>query len=110
MKSLDSGRLRRRYVPSGGHDARSCLPGRPDPARAALRHQLAVVRALVDEVARTQPLTTEGGPNAQLVEELARLGCRCLELAEATSRLIEPGDEIAPAPRSHVRRVVPVVP
>lgn len=108
MRALDPRRRRLPCVPSAGRDARSCLPGRPDPTRAALRSQLAIVRALLDEVARSQPLMGEA-PSAQLVEELARLGCRCFEVAEATSRLIDPGDEVASAPHSHVRGTVRVV-
>lgn len=102
MKSLDPRRVPS-VVPSTGHDVRSCLPGRPDPTRAALRNQLAIVRALMDEVARTLPLTGCGVPSAQLIEELARLGCRCFEVAEATSRLVDPGGEPTAPPHSHVR-------
>jgi hypothetical protein len=43
-----------------------------------VRSQTAVVRALLEEVERLDPATS-GGLSEQLVEELARLGCRILE-------------------------------
>lgn len=103
MRSSASRRGRATGAASVAHDPHACLPGRPDPSRAALRNQLAVVRALMDEVARLQPLAGCGAPSAQLVEELARLGCRCFEAAEATSRFVDPDGEATPAPASHVR-------
>lgn len=46
----------------------------------SLREQAAVVRTLLDEVERLAP--SSGGPaSEQLVEELARLGRRVLEVA-----------------------------
>jgi hypothetical protein len=51
---------------------------------ADLRSQAACVRALLDEVERVVPAgAAAGAAGAQLVEELARLGCRFLEAAGA---------------------------
>jgi hypothetical protein len=53
----------------------------------AVREQVAVVRAFADELER---LTSQGsvrGLCEQLVEELARLGCRILEAAATASRV-----------------------
>jgi hypothetical protein len=56
----------------------------------AVREQVAVVRTFADELER---LTSRGrirGLYEQLVEELARLGCRILETAATASRTAEP--------------------
>jgi hypothetical protein len=56
----------------------------------AVREQVAIVRALADELER---LTAQGrmrGRCEQFVEELARLGCRILETAATASRMAEP--------------------
>jgi|HubBroStandDraft_5_1064220.scaffolds.fasta_scaffold150277_2 hypothetical protein len=69
-------------------------PLREELSLLAVREQVAVVRAFADEVER---LTFGGrmcGPYEQLVEELARLGCRILETAATASRTVEP-----PTPR-----------
>lgn len=55
---------------------------------AAVRSQTALVRALLDEVERRLP----GGDvvvDAQLVEEIARLGCRFVEAASALSDALD---------------------
>ena len=73
---------------------------------------MAVIRSLLDEIERTEPATRETLAE-QLIEELARLGCRVLELASAMTpapavskvRLRdEPEPETAPVPRSALRR------
>jgi hypothetical protein len=57
-----------------------------DPERAVLqsvreiRLQVSVVRVLLDEVESTEPAFREVA-RAHFVEELARLGCRILEVA-----------------------------
>jgi hypothetical protein len=43
-----------------------------------VRSQAAIVRALLEEVDRLDPATSHG-VSEQLVDELARLGCRILE-------------------------------
>jgi hypothetical protein len=60
-----------------------------------LRSHIAVVRSLLDELDRIVPPSRsrqpEGAPlelRAQLVEELARLGCRLLESAAALTRAL----------------------
>jgi hypothetical protein len=56
----------------------------------AVREQVAIVRALADELER---LTAQGrmrGRCEQFVEELARLGCRILETAATASQTTEP--------------------
>lgn len=49
----------------------------------AVRRHAAFVRTLVDEVDRATPSELADPVSAQMVEELARLGCRCVELAAA---------------------------
>jgi len=46
-----------------------------------IRSQAAFVRTLLDEVERTTRGASLDAIEAQLVEELGRLGCRCVELA-----------------------------
>jgi hypothetical protein len=55
----------------------------------AIRHQLAIVRALADEIERCLP---EGADTTheRLVEELARLGCRCVETGVAMAKQVGP--------------------
>jgi len=50
---------------------------------ASIRSQAAFVRSLLDEVERVAPADGDGAVGAQLVEELARLGARFLELSRA---------------------------
>jgi len=57
-----------------------------------LRSQAAVVRALLDELERTIPgSSVERLVTAQLVEDVARLGCRLIETAGALSKAVESG-------------------
>ena len=58
-------------------------------ALSAVRSQAAFVRALLDEVERVAPHGSEDAVNAQLVEELARLGCRFLEVASALAARVD---------------------
>ena len=48
---------------------------------ARLRSQLAVVRTVCDEVEHLTRPRDADGPRTQLVEEMARLGCRLLDAA-----------------------------
>ncbi|MBX3234165.1 MAG: hypothetical protein KIT84_40130 [Labilithrix sp.] len=48
---------------------------------SGVRSQIAFVRTLLDEVERATKSSTTEPLSEQVVEELARLGCRCLELA-----------------------------
>lgn len=56
----------------------------------AVRRQTAVVRALLDQLECLSPLSAIEGLRAQLVEELARLGCTMLEAAASLSSTTEP--------------------
>jgi hypothetical protein len=47
------------------------------------------VRSLLDEVERTLPAELADPVSEQLVEELGRLGCRCVELAAELARLVD---------------------
>jgi hypothetical protein len=49
---------------------------------SGVRSQAAFVRALLDEVERLAPAGAEEVVRAQVVEEIARLGWRCIELAK----------------------------
>jgi hypothetical protein len=51
----------------------------------AVREQAAVVRALADHLEHFAPSAAPAGLRGQLVEELARLGCRAFETAAALS-------------------------
>jgi hypothetical protein len=63
--------------------------GRADRhAVSRVRGQIACARALLDEVDRCASPGLEGAASEQLVEELARLGCACLELASALTGVI----------------------
>jgi hypothetical protein len=58
-------------------------------ALGALRSQAAYLRALLDEVERLAPSSTlDEGLTEQVIEELARLGCRSLEAASELTRVI----------------------
>lgn len=50
---------------------------------ASVRSQAAFVRSLLDEVERLAPAGADPALTDQLVEELARLGCRCLDAASS---------------------------
>ena len=52
-------------------------------AIASVRNQVALVRALTDEVEHLIPCSAPGVASGRLIEELARLGCRILEAAAA---------------------------
>jgi len=54
-------------------------------ALETIRRQLTIVRALADEIERCLPEGIESSRD-QLAEELARLGCQCLETGAAMAR------------------------
>lgn len=56
---------------------------------AKVRGQAACVRTLLDEVERALPAELAEPMSVQLVEELGRLGCRCVELAAELSMLVD---------------------
>ncbi len=61
-----------------------------------LRSEAAAVRALLDEMERIVPASLdEGALSAQLVESLARLGCRFLESAASLALVVEPESSTA---------------
>jgi hypothetical protein len=55
----------------------------------AIRHLLAIVRALADEIERCLPQGADT-THERLVEELARLGCRCVETGFAMAKQVGP--------------------
>jgi len=59
----------------------------------AVRRQAALVRTLLDEVERVTPSDLADPIGAQLVEELGRLGCRCVELAAALAKVVDEQEE-----------------
>ncbi len=62
------------------------IPAPSKVALQALRRQAAYLRALLDEVERAAPASPhEENFSEQVIEELARLGCRSLEAASELS-------------------------
>ena len=59
---------------------------------ARLRSQVAVVRTIADEVEHLMRPRDADGVRAQLVEEMARLGCRLLEAAASLTEPPRSGD------------------
>ncbi|HEY3820667.1 MAG TPA: hypothetical protein VGL81_26055 [Polyangiaceae bacterium] len=59
---------------------------------SALRSQVAIVRALADQVDRMSRLDEADGLRDQLIEELARLGCRLIEEASSMAGPARPED------------------
>src|ERR1700722_12557974 len=57
-----------------------------------LRTQIAVVRTLADQIERLGSPRLVDGLHEQLVEEMARLGCRLFEEAAELTRSPEPED------------------
>jgi hypothetical protein len=57
-----------------------------------VRSQAAFVRTLLDELERVAPPGVDDAVSEQLVEELARLGCRCIELASALTSVVDAMD------------------
>lgn len=55
----------------------------------SVRSQAAFVRALLDEVERVAPPGSDDAVSEQLVEELARLGRRCIEIANALAAVVD---------------------
>jgi hypothetical protein len=53
------------------------------PQLVNLRSQVAVVRTLADQVEQLSRAADFDGPGAQMVEEMARLGCRLIDAAAA---------------------------
>jgi len=58
-------------------------------AMSSVRSQAAFVRALLDEVERVAPSGAGDAVSAQLVEELARLGCRCFDTASTLTDVVD---------------------
>jgi hypothetical protein len=59
---------------------------------ARLRSQTAVVRALADQVEYLSRAGDADGVGDQLIEEMAQLGCRLLEMAGTLARSRVPAD------------------
>lgn len=62
---------------------------------ASVRSQTALVRALLDEVERRVPRDSDLAVDAQLVEEIARLGCRFVEVASELTEALDVADDVA---------------
>jgi hypothetical protein len=60
---------------------------------ARVRSQAALVRALLDELERILPAQSEDVVSVQMVEELARLGCRCFDAAAHLATDLDPIDD-----------------
>ena len=60
-----------------------------------LRSQAAYVRALLDEVERLAPLSPSEEISEQVVDEIARLGSRSLQVAAELRRLVALADKCA---------------
>jgi hypothetical protein len=56
------------------------------------------VRALLDEVERVAPAGADVAFDAQVVEELARLGCRCIEMASGLTAIVDSEEEARRVP------------
>lgn len=54
-----------------------------------VRSQAAFVRALLDELERVSPPSADDTVSEQLIEEIARLGCRCIEIAGALTAVVD---------------------
>lgn len=65
----------------------SVLSAREVRGLSAVRSQAASVRTLLDELERGTGSVSLDALSAQTVEELARLGCRCIELASVLSNV-----------------------
>jgi hypothetical protein len=77
---------------SAPHDLLSTQTTTPSNAvrpMSSVRNQAALLRTLLDEVERVAPLGADEAVCEQLVEELARLGCRCIELASALTPVVD---------------------
>jgi hypothetical protein len=61
----------------------------PSIELGSVRSQAAFVRTLLDEVERVTFHDTEEALSEQVVEELARLGCRFLEVANAVAKAVD---------------------
>jgi hypothetical protein len=64
-------------------ECRHVRPLATNPRSVNLRSQVAVVRALADQVEQLSLAADADGLGTQMVEEMARLGCRLLETAAA---------------------------
>jgi hypothetical protein len=73
-----------------------------------VRSEVACVRALLEELERVAPSSLdERAISGQLVEDLARLGCRFLEAAGALARVVDP--VVAPESGVRVRKTSEIV-
>jgi hypothetical protein len=88
---------------SASQIALTVYPGQK--AVRTLRSEAACVRALIDEIERVAPASlAEEAVSAQLVEDLARLGCRLIEAAAALRPVVDPE-----GPRSETRLKIEAV-
>lgn len=63
-----------------------------DPRLRRLRSQVAVIRALADEIEVLARPKDADGLSEQIIEEMARLGCRLLEAAASLAEPRRPED------------------
>jgi hypothetical protein len=64
----------------------------------AAREQAAAVRAIAERIECLAPWGADRSLRAQLVEELARLGCRALEAAASMSETVDPAPQSGVVP------------
>ena len=67
----------------------SVAPASEARSFTTVRSQAAFVRALLDEVERVIPQESDDLVTEQLVEELARLGCRFLDVASKLTTMTD---------------------
>lgn len=69
----------------------------PSRARAVarVRSQAGAVRTMLYELERTAALDDESEMSAQLIEELARLGVQCVEMARELAQALDSPDASA---------------
>jgi hypothetical protein len=77
---------------------------------ARLRSQVAVVRALADHVEHLSRVEGADGVGDQLIEEMARLGCRLIEAAGTMAGTQHPQDSAVFARRPSALPLVMVSP
>jgi hypothetical protein len=74
-----------------------------EPQLVNLRSQVAVVRTLADQVEQLSRAADFDGPGAQMVEEMARLGCRLIDAAAALADASQIEEASRPARWRHGR-------
>jgi hypothetical protein len=87
-------------------ESRQDGPLAPEARLVNLRSQAAVVRTLADRADQLSRAADVDGLGAQMVEEMARLGCRLLDAAAALAR-VSPVEDSGVFSRAALRETVP---